>query len=285
MSFILEAQKRDDAAIDPGAAAQLAIAEDRRGRWRWALWLIGIALVANAAILGYLFGPWNKAGERSSSGTLLTKPTASRELVVKPRERTGPTNRSTQPERTERSSSSSAAAREPATSVASRSSPPPASSSSAGRVLSPEQAAALNIEVPGADAPPATADAPAPGGVQIGPSSANLGPTPADEATASIAAADQAAPPAASSKPAKASTQPISLSELSPADRADFPELEFSTHVFADDPALRAVVVNSRRLSEGESIGEMVLRAVTEDGIIVDYRGQRVAVSVMDTWE
>ena len=264
MSFILEAQKRDAANIDPDVAAQLAVEAHRASRWRW-IWLgIGAAVLANALIIGYFFSPFGKDGVQRSDRETLSTPNSARELVVRPRERTGPTR----PQQSRPSVATTAPANRPAArpsrpqaapaSGASTTSPPP---SGRGRVLTPEQAAALNIDLPEQ------------------PAAANV-PAPAFETASATAAADpQPAPAAADSE-----AQVLTLADLSAADRADFPKLEFSTHIFADDPELRAVVVNSKRLAEGESIGEMVLRAVTEDGILVDYRGQRVAVSVVETW-
>ncbi|MFK7912794.1 MAG: general secretion pathway protein GspB [Pseudomonadales bacterium] len=258
MSFILEAQKRDAANFDPDVAAQLALEAHRASRWRW-IWLgIGAAVLANVLIIGYFFNPFaGDSGQRRSNETL-SAPDSARELVVRPRERTGPTR----PERTR-----APAAQRPATATPARPRPQPATATTApapapsgrGRVLSPEQAAELNIGLPDQ---PAAAKVAAP------------------EFETSSPAPQPRSEPAAASSDAKV----LTLADLNAADRAAFPKLEFSTHIFADDPELRAVVVNSKRLAEGESIGEMVLRAVTEDGILVDYRGQRVAVSVVETW-
>ena len=76
----------------------------------------------------------------------------------------------------------------------------------------------------------------------------------------------------------------ISIDDLPARDRADFPQLRFSTHVFASDADLRAMVVNGRRLTEGARFEEMTLHRITETGAIFDYRGHLVAVSVLDTW-
>ena len=47
---------------------------------------------------------------------------------------------------------------------------------------------------------------------------------------------------------------------------------------------MRAVVVNEQRLTEGETFGELVLRAVTEDGAVFGYRSYLVKVPVVDEW-
>ena len=274
MSFILEAQKRDAANVDPDVAAQLAVDAHRASRWRW-IWLgIGAAVLANVAIIGYFFNPFDKPANQRANPDRLSSERSARELVVRPRERTGPTRPAPDARRTasapapSRPNRPATARSQVAPDSTANTAAAPSLGSSRGRVLSPEQAAALNIDLPNQ---PATASVPAP----------------AFESTGSAVAAEPEAPapepqPAAASQ--AADNRVLTLADLSPADRAAFPKLEFSTHIFADDPELRAVVVNSKRLAEGESIGEMVLRAVTEDGILVDYRGQRVAVSVVETW-
>lgn len=270
MSFILEAQKRDAANADPEVAAQLAVEAHRASRWRW-IWLgLGAAVLANALIIGYFFNPFGKDGSERRNSEPLSAPSSARELVVRPRERTGPTR----PQQSRPAVATAPQANQPVTRPISRpqsttpSAAPAATASTntpspsgRGRVLTPEQAAALNIDLP---------DQPAEAAV----------PTPAFE----TASATQGAPPPPEPATAAGEAKVLTLADLSATDRADFPDLEFSTHIFADDPELRAVVVNSKRLAEGESIGEMVLRAVTEEGILVDYRGQRVAVSVVETW-
>ena len=45
---------------------------------------------------------------------------------------------------------------------------------------------------------------------------------------------------------------PLPLSSLPSGQRQRFPELEFSTHIYADDADLRAIVVNGTRLEEGD---------------------------------
>ncbi|MEM6707233.1 MAG: general secretion pathway protein GspB [Pseudomonadota bacterium] len=277
MSYILQALKKDQADSDPVIAAEVALKPPRAQR-PWLPWLLGFGAVVNVIALGVLFYPRLTTQAPTAETPVpppanISRPTAQRELTVTPRSRTAPPT-ATQPNERLRLNESPrpnqsqpvapqerviAPVRESSTAVAaSVRSSSPAAPASAGRVLSPDEAAALDL-LP--DDGPAVSEtetpAPAPGPVTPSP---------------------QATPPA--NRPSRV----IQLAELPPADRQDFPKLEFSTHIFADDPALRAVVVNARRLSEGESIGEMVLRAVTEEGILVDYRGYRVAVSVIEDW-
>ena len=272
MSYILEALKKDAADSDPVAATEYALQHQPAAR-SWLPWVILLALVLNAIVLAWVFGPdLVTTTQRSEPAPeSLSTPTATRDLRVRPRSRTAPgdaSNSQPQPQ-PQPVISASAPPRQPK-SAAAVTAPPtaPTSNGGGGRVLSPEEAARLNLLPPDS--------------VTIGPSAPQTTPQPASPTARRAPGAQnsQASTGRTSAKAAKV----IQLAELPPADRQDFPKLEFSTHIFADDPALRAVVVNSKRLAEGESIGEMVLRAVTEDGILVDYRGYRVAVSVLEEW-
>lgn len=263
MSFILEAQRKDG-SDDPHAAAREALAEHRRSRWLWlSLVLGGAALLGIGAFAYRSFGPSQGSAPQAVPG--ISNPATTRELVVRPRERTGP-NRAP-------------AVQEPAQPSRSRPTDRPAANPApgAGRVLTPEQAAAMDIAMP-ENVPLAAAPAAAPEVLVPGANEIAVGPGPASQRSQASTATPEPAP-------RSGSADAIKVAELPPADRDAFPALEFSTHIFADDPEMRAVVVNSQRLQEGQSIGEMVLRAVTEDGIIVDYRGHRVAVSVVEGWQ
>lgn len=68
-----------------------------------------------------------------------------------------------------------------------------------------------------------------------------------------------------------------------PAPTARLPE--FSTHVFADDPQLRAVTLDGRRLTEGDLISPgMRLLEITESGVVLDVNGERIVFDVLQDW-
>lgn len=71
-----------------------------------------------------------------------------------------------------------------------------------------------------------------------------------------------------------------------PADvRNRLPGLAFSTHVYASDPELRAVVVNGQRLVEGDRLDSLRLQEITETGVILRFENYLVAVPVLEDWE
>jgi len=75
------------------------------------------------------------------------------------------------------------------------------------------------------------------------------------------------------------------LAGLSAAARRRFPELSFSTHLYANDASMRAVVVNGERLSEGDRLGNLVLTNITETGVVFSFENYLVTVSVLDDWD
>ena len=75
------------------------------------------------------------------------------------------------------------------------------------------------------------------------------------------------------------------MNSLPSAQRARFPELTFSTHIYADDADLRAIVVNGTRLEEGDRLENLSLSEITEDGAVFRFEDRLVLVSVLDGWD
>jgi general secretion pathway protein B len=54
------------------------------------------------------------------------------------------------------------------------------------------------------------------------------------------------------------------------------PELTVDLHIFASDPAKRAVFINGRRYTQGARIAEgPMVEEITADGVLLSYRGRR----------
>ncbi|MGB1190240.1 MAG: general secretion pathway protein GspB [Pseudomonadales bacterium] len=61
--------------------------------------------------------------------------------------------------------------------------------------------------------------------------------------------------------------------------------IRFSSHIFADDASLRRVVLNGQPLREGNQFGSgLILQQITEDGVILRYQRQTIAISVLSQW-
>lgn len=82
-----------------------------------------------------------------------------------------------------------------------------------------------------------------------------------------------------------ASLQRVRLNDLPASLRAGFPGLAFSTHIYADDPTLRAVVINGTRRTEGEVVEGMRLEEITEEGVVLQFGEYLVGISVLESWE
>lgn len=79
-------------------------------------------------------------------------------------------------------------------------------------------------------------------------------------------------------------TETSTLAGLPTDVRRRFPDLDFSTHIYADEPDLRAVVVNGVRLEEGDRLENLQVHEITEDGAIFTFENRLVSVSVLDAW-
>ncbi len=70
---------------------------------------------------------------------------------------------------------------------------------------------------------------------------------------------------------------------------ADFqslvPKMDFSFHVFSRDPGKRTIIINGRRVREGQMIASgLRLRVITETGLILYYQGQFFHIDVVEQW-
>ena len=76
--------------------------------------------------------------------------------------------------------------------------------------------------------------------------------------------------------PAAGSSGPPRLDTLPAQATAGLPALNLDLHIYASDPTQRAAFINGRRYREGDSLPEGVeVRAITPEGVVLQYRGQR----------
>ena len=91
--------------------------------------------------------------------------------------------------------------------------------------------------------------------------------------------------------------QPGQLRELPPRNEikelwqlpADFqsmiPKLEFSFHVYSLEPLKRTIIINGRRVREGQLVASgLTLRSITESGVIMQHRDRIFHVDVIEKW-
>lgn len=67
-----------------------------------------------------------------------------------------------------------------------------------------------------------------------------------------------------------------SLSDLTAADRQSLPPLKLSMHLWNPDPAKRFVILDGNRVGEGDRVGDAVIRTISRDGIVLDWRGRQI---------
>jgi len=124
--------------------------------------------------------------------------------------------------------------------------------------------------------PPAAAAAAAPeSGVTATP------PGPATDTRVDAATAAAAAP----ARPAPAAPQRVSLQGLPPQARQRFPGIAFSTHIYAEDADLRAIVANGERLTEGERIRGLEIVEINEGGVLLAFERYLVEVPIAADWD
>jgi general secretion pathway protein B len=89
----------------------------------------------------------------------------------------------------------------------------------------------------------------------------------------------QAEPQPMAPPPALVDESTPELYDLSPEYQAGIPPHRLSVHVYGSDPAQRFVILNSRKMREGDSTAEgLALEKITIDGVILEYSGKRFFV-------
>lgn len=81
-------------------------------------------------------------------------------------------------------------------------------------------------------------------------------------------------------------TAPVQeLWELPEAIRRNLPPMTYSFHVYSSDPLRRTIIINNRRLREGEQVADdLLLEEITQDGVILATAGYRVHIAVLGEW-
>lgn len=74
------------------------------------------------------------------------------------------------------------------------------------------------------------------------------------------------------------------LVEMPMAFQRQVPDLVFNSHVYASNPADRRVMINNRLLRTGESMGNLKVERITEEGVELSMDGQRFRVGVVRDW-
>jgi hypothetical protein len=87
------------------------------------------------------------------------------------------------------------------------------------------------------------------------------------------------------SRPDPARLTRVALNELPQEVRARFPGIAFSTHIYAEDADLRAVVANGRKLKEGDRVRGVEIVEITATGVLLAFERYRVDVPIVTDWD
>ena len=119
------------------------------------------------------------------------------------------------------------------------------------------------------------------------PATAGEPPSASPSAAAALAtdspAIDAASPPIMVVEPPRELAR-RDLDSLPAGPRSRFPGIVFSTHIYAEDPDLRAIVANGERLQEGDLIRDLPIREITEHGVLLEFENYLVEVPVFVDW-
>jgi len=75
------------------------------------------------------------------------------------------------------------------------------------------------------------------------------------------------------------------VGELPDEVRNNLPAMTFSFHVYSLNPQQRTIIINNRRMREGDEVSAGVqLQEITEDGVILGYEQHRIHISVLSGW-
>lgn len=71
-----------------------------------------------------------------------------------------------------------------------------------------------------------------------------------------------------------------------PADfQSKIPELKFSFHVFSESPERRTIIINGRRMREGQMVTSKIkLRLITDSGVVLHAHDRFFHVDVVEKW-
>lgn len=75
------------------------------------------------------------------------------------------------------------------------------------------------------------------------------------------------------------------ISELPDSIRNNLPAMTFSFHVYSETPEQRTIIINDRRVREGDEINTgLTLQSITQDGVILLFEQHRIHISVLSGW-
>ncbi|RLT90122.1 MULTISPECIES: general secretion pathway protein GspB [unclassified Ketobacter] len=75
------------------------------------------------------------------------------------------------------------------------------------------------------------------------------------------------------------------LEELPAYERDGIPDMTFSSHMYSSIPRFRSIIINGKRLKEGQYLNqELQVREITESGVVLSRGGTLFEVDVLGRW-
>jgi len=75
------------------------------------------------------------------------------------------------------------------------------------------------------------------------------------------------------------------LEELPAYERDGIPDMTFSSHMYSSIPRFRSIIINGKRLKEGQYFSEQLqVREITESGVVLSRGGTLFEVDVLGRW-
>lgn len=84
----------------------------------------------------------------------------------------------------------------------------------------------------------------------------------------------------------KINSSALRFNDLDANTRASIPSLTFSFHVYSDNPSRRTIIINNRRVKEGELIEKsLLLEDITPLGVVMLWNNEtRFSIDVVESW-
>lgn len=90
---------------------------------------------------------------------------------------------------------------------------------------------------------------------------------------------------ASASVPAESAQRIEEINELPDSVRNNLPAMTFSFHVYSETPEQRTIIINDRRVREGEEVSPgLKLQTITQDGVVLLFEQHRIHISVLSDW-
>lgn len=282
MSLILEALKKSEAERRLGHAPGLMDAQPRTRRRRApvGLWTVVAALMLAIGGTAYWYGQRSQPAMTAPGQASAPQPGPEAGSAEPPASADVPSSAPLPSTAVQAQAAPSGGARPAIEAPAARLPSDPAFTS-----VERESRPQLPVSVPVAAAPvaptpaqtaaPSAAPAEAPSAVPA-PATATTAAS-ATDAASSIAAASIAPAPAAPAAPAPPAAETLpELSSIGHEARGQLPPLKISMHVYTEDPAGRVVIIDGRRLREGDALDTRLrLAEIRRDGSVIELDGRR----------